>query len=121
MSGIREEEEKKILNPNEEERRQVGAKQHFLHVCMRVYSCVCYDRMKIEINVEATSLLYRSDCASQRSLCTCASVCVLGMYYTRMLCACIMSNNHPYIRRYLYLQRKLRINHTDTHLKTTIV
>lgn len=78
MSGIREEEEKKILNPNEEERRQVCAKQHFLHVCMCVYSCVCYDRTKIEINVEATSLLYHSDCASHD---VCERVCVRNVLY----------------------------------------
>lgn len=86
MSGIREEEEKKILNPNEEERRQVGAKQHFLHVCMRVYSCVCYDRTKIEINVEATSLLYRSDCASHDCARVRACVCVRNVLYTRAVC-----------------------------------
>lgn len=83
MSGIREEEEKKILNPNEEERRQVGAKQHFLHVCMCVYSCVCYDRTKIEINVEATSLLYRSDCASHD---VCERVCVRNVLFTHAVC-----------------------------------
>lgn len=118
MSGIREEEEKKILNPNEEERSKAAL---FACVHVRVFVCVLWqneNRDKCRSNKPPVPQRLR---VTEESVHACERVCVLGMYYTRMLCACIMSNNHPYIRRYLYLQRKLRINHTDTHLNTTIV
>lgn len=89
--------------------------------CARLRVCVLWqneNRDKCRSNKPPVPQRLR---VTEESVHACERVCVLGMYYTRMLCACIMSNNHPYIRRYLYLQRKLRINHTDTHLNTTIV